>query len=452
MKLLRTSILLASTFFAADLSAEPVSFYREVTPIFRRSCNGCHHPGKMKGELDLTTHVAILKGGKHGEILKLDDATKSPLLEEISGDEPAMPKDGDPLTKDEVALIQRWIAEGARDDTPADKLNPYKLAAPPKYPAPAVISAAVFSPDGELLAVAGYHEVLLHKSDGSEIIARLVGESPKIEAIAFSSDGKFMAVAGGAPAVFGEVQIWNVAEKKQVLAQRVALDSIYGISFSPDNQRIAFGGADKSVRVLSVSDGKELMKFDNHSDWVFRTAFTLDGKRLLSGSRDRAMKLINIENGQLIDDINKLIEPVLCFARHPKKDEVAYGGELGNARIYKISDNQGRTAANNDNNLVKEFERQAGPVYSIAFSPDGEHIAIGSITSEVRIHKVDGTRTAVLDGHKGAVFSIAWHPTRAEIITAGFDGTIRVFEPASGKLLKSFIPFPIEKADRVAAK
>lgn len=437
--------------WSAALYAEPVSYYRELMPVFKRSCNGCHHPGKMKGDLDLTTHAAILRGGTHGAVVKVDDPAKSLLLEEISGDEPSMPKNGDPLSKEELALIQRWIVEGARDDTPSDKRNPYKLAEPPRYSAPPVISSAVFSPDGNLLAVAGYHEVLLHKSDGAELVARLLGESPRIESIAFSSDGKLLAVAGGAPAVFGEVQIWDVAERKQLLARRVALDSAFGISFAPDNARVAFGSADKSVRILNVMDGKELMKFDNHSDWVFRTTFTADGKRLLSGSRDRAMKLINIENGQLIDDINKLLEPLLCFSPHPKLDQVAYGGELGNARIYKISDNQGRTAANNDNNLVKEFERQGGPVYSIAFSPDGNSVAIGSVGSEVRIYRADGTRAATLEGHEGATFAIAWHPAHSEIITAGHEGVIRVFDSVTGKLARRFFPFPLEKSERRVA-
>ena len=438
--------------FSLSLAAEPVSYYRQIVPVFKRSCNGCHHPAKMKGDLDLTTHAAILKGGKHGAILDLKNAVKSTLLEEITGEEPSMPKEGDPLSKDEVALIERWIAEGAKDDTPPEKQNPYKLAAPPKYSVPAVVSSMAMSPNGEVLAVAGYHEVLLHKSDGSELIGRLVGESPKVESLAFSGDGKLLAISAGAPAVFGEVQIWDVAGKKQLLAKRIALDSAYGISFSPDNTRIACGGADKSVRILNVSDGKELVKFDNHSDWVFRTTFTLDGKRLLSGSRDSAMKLINVENGQFIDDINKLLEPVLCFSRHPKEDQIAYGGELGNARIYKISDNQGRTAANNDKNLVKEFERQPGPVYSIAFSPDGGQVAIGGTGSEVKIYKTDGARTATLKGHEGAVFTIAWHPSKPEILTAGYEGKVRIFNSTNSEPIKTFVPFPIEEAKSVAAK
>jgi WD40 repeat protein len=406
----------------------------------------------MKGDLDLTTVASIRKGGKHGPIIKDHDVAGSRIIEEISGDEPSMPKDGDPLTKQEVALFEQWIAEGSIDDTPADKLNPYKLSEPPKYAAPAVIPALAFAPDGKMLAIAGYHEVLLENGDGSELIGRLVGESPKVESFAFSSDGKLLAVSGGAPAVFGEVQFWDLSEKKQLNAYKVSLDSVYGISFSPDNSKVAIGGADKSVRILNVADGKELVKFDSHSDWVFRTTFTVDGKRILSGSRDRAMKLISASDGQFIDDINKLIEPVLCFTRHPSQDIIAYGGELGNARIYRISENQGRTAANNDNNLLKEFERQPGPVYAISYSPDGNRIAMGGSGSEVHIYKTDGSRTAVLAGHEGAVFSIAWHPSKPEVFTAGFEGKIRVFDPESGKLLRDIMPFPLEKSEHEASK
>ena len=49
---------------------KPVSYYHDVVPIFKRSCTGCHHPGKLKGELDLTSYVPFQKGGKHGPAFK----------------------------------------------------------------------------------------------------------------------------------------------------------------------------------------------------------------------------------------------------------------------------------------------------------------------------------------------------------------------------------------------
>ena len=139
---------------------------------------------------------------------------------------------------------------------------------------------------------------------------------------------------------------------------------------------------------------RRLLKFDNHSDWVFGTTFTLNGKRILSGSRDRAMKLIDAANGQFIDDINKLLERVLCIARHPKEDVVVYGGESGIARTYKIADNQSRTVANNDANLLKEFERLPGPVQAVAYSPDGKLIALGGSNPEVRLYDAKRGQTS----------------------------------------------------------
>src|SRR5215207_2790063 len=84
---------LLALFLASSLQAEDkkVSFYKEVVPIFKRSCNGCHHPGKLKGELDLTTYTAFKKGGKHGAPFKSGDPKDSIIIEEISGKEPSMP-------------------------------------------------------------------------------------------------------------------------------------------------------------------------------------------------------------------------------------------------------------------------------------------------------------------------------------------------------------------------
>ena len=83
-----------------------------------------------------------------------------------------MPKGKDPLTDMQIKLITDWIAQGAVDDTPASARAPLVDADhPPIYELLPVITSVAFSPEGELLAVAGYHEVLLHKGDGSGLVA-----------------------------------------------------------------------------------------------------------------------------------------------------------------------------------------------------------------------------------------------------------------------------------------
>jgi WD40 repeat protein len=430
----------------------PVSWHREVTPILKRSCNGCHNPNKMKGQVDTSTYAGLLKAGKHGPNFVAGDSAKSLLVQEISGPKPEMPEEGDPLSADEVALISRWIQEGAKDDTPAEALST-RLKAPPTYTVPPVTTALTVSPDGRWLAISGYHEVFLVDAQTLSLKGRLLGESPRIESLAFSPDSQQLAVAAGAPARFGEIQVWNVAGTNQVHAWRTGTDSTYGVSWSPDGKQLAFGGADKSARVLALPDGRETMKFENHSDWTLQTAWNVDGRRLLSGSRDRALKLINPADGQFIDDINKLLEPVTSMTRHPKEDLALYGGADGGVRLYQMKENQERTAGNNDVNLVREFERQPGAVHSVAFSPVGSRIAVGGVGGEVRLYEAaDGKRVGTLAGHGGAVFALGFTPDGQRLLTGGFDGLIRVFNPTDGSLIAVFLPVPLSSPPLTAGR
>jgi len=427
---------------------KPVSYHRDVMPILKANCMGCHNPEKKKGKLDMTTVALMIKGGKEGPAFVAGNPEKSLLVQQISGAEPAMPEKGDPLKSEQVALIARWIKEGAKDDTPAAGAA---KGAPAVYSALPVVPRLAWSPDGSLLAVPGYHEILLHAADGSRIVARLAGGSPRVDSIAFSADGKWLVVAGGAPAQFGEIQVWDVAGRALAKSFKVSHDMLLGVSLSPDAERVAFACADKTVRMIAAADGKELMKFDSHTDWVYGTTFSSDGKRLLTSSKDRAMKLIEVSNGQFIDDVNKLLESILCIARHPKENLVLYGGALGTPRIYRMQDNQGRTAANNDTNLVRQFERQPGAVHAVAWSPDGALVAVGGVGAEARLYRVaDGARVATLTGHEGAIFALAFHPDGKTIATGGFDGQVRIFDVKTGKLARSFVPVPVAAEEKPA--
>ena len=430
-------------------NAEPVSFFREVRPILRTNCVGCHKPGKLKGGLDLTSHAMLLKGGKSGDTLKPGHAEESELFTQLVGAEPEMPKDAEPLTAAEVATIRRWIAEGATDDTPADLGALHRLAAPPVYRSAPAISALAMSPDGAVLAVAGWHEVILRSGDGEQLLGRLVGESPRVESLAFSPDGKQLAVAGGAPSEYGEVQIWDAAEKKLVRSIKASVDCFFGISWSPDGSKVAVGCADKLVRVFAVSDGKEVMRCDNHIDWVFATAWNHDGSRLVSVSRDKAIKLIDPATGHLVDDIAQPREPLLCVARHPAEDLVAFGGDNGQIRLHKIAPRGGRLAEgdNKEESTVREFERLPGAAHAVAFSPDGKLLAATGARGETRIWQTaDGKRVAQIPSSGGALFALTFTSDSARLVTGGADGQLRSYEAKTGMLSKTLVPVPLEVA------
>jgi hypothetical protein len=447
MRLILSLISLVSLAMANTTPAEEpaVSFHREIIPILKRNCNGCHRPGKSKGGLDLTTFATIMKGGKHGVILKGGAPQRSELVDQVSGEDPEMPKDNEPLTAQEIALLTHWITQGARDDTPAGG-GSRQLPAPPAYTSLPSIPALAYAPSGDLLAVAGYHEVLLRSGDGVNLVGRLIGESPRIESLAFSPDGKQLAASGGSPSEYGEIQLWDVAERKLIRSIKTTTECVYGVSFSPDGTRVAVGCADKTVRAFTVANGREVMKCDNHVDWVFATAFSQDGVRLVSVSRDKAVKLIDVATGRLIDDVSKPRDPMTTLARHPREDLMVCGDEKGAVRVYKMIPRAGRLKEGDDKEegLIRELERLSGSVQSLAYSSDGEWIAAAGLGGDAKIYKAaDGKRGVTLKTSGAPLFAIAFDPKEKLVVASGFDGKLRFFDPATGAEVRAVDAVPL---------
>lgn len=430
-------------------SGSGVSYHSQIVPILKRSCQGCHHPGDPNGDLIVTTYAELKSGGMAGEAIIPGKPDDSLIITLISGDEPAMPQNQEPLSAAEVGLFRRWILEGAQDDTPAE-VDDMGEGNYPTYTVPPVVSAVAYSPDGTTLAISGFREVLLYDTTNSDLKARLVGKANRIQSLTYSADGRILGVAGGSPAQFGEVQLWDTATNTLIKAMRSSYDTVYGLSFSPDASHVAFGCSDNTVRVLFVEDEKELVKFDNHGDWVFGTVFSTDGSHFVSCGRDTALKLVEVGTGSFVDDINssnKGYGELNTIARHPTEDQVLSGGEDRIPRLYRIFRETRRDVGNTDFNLIRAYEAQAGSIEAVAFSLDGKYLAVGSAAGEVRIYNVaDGKRLATAHGDAVAVFAVSFHPDGKQLATGGFDGKIRIFDTASGKLLNAFMSVPIEPA------
>lgn len=424
---------------------ELVSFHREVLPLLRTHCVVCHRPGKLKGGLDLSTHAAVIAGDPGGPVVHPGDAERSRLMEAIGGDEPTMPQDGERLLPQEIEIFRRWIAQGALADEPASGRSE-RPQEPPVYTSLPAIRTLAFTPDGKLLAVAGWHEILLHRADGSGVVGRLVGDSPRLESIAISRDGTLLIASGGSVSEYGEIQVWNLAERRLVRSMKASNDAFFGASLSPDNQQVAVGCADKLVRVYRIEDGAEVMRCDNHLDWVFGSAFTNDGQRLATVSRDKTAKLIDIATGHLIDDINRTRDPLICLARHPQQDLIATGGIDGAIRLFRMEPRGGRLSEGDhkEESFVREFESMGSPLQAIAFGPDGSLIAGAVVHGEIRVFRTDTSQRVVqIQAAHGPIFALAFTTDGQQIVSGGFDGRIRWYSTTSGELMHESDSVPL---------
>lgn len=438
---------------ASQENASPPSFHRDVRPILQAHCQGCHQPAKAAAKLDLTSHRSIMRGIAGEAVVIPHDSAASLLIESVipfETEPPSMPKDRPPLTDYEIAILRDWIAAGASDDTPESLRSPVNAANPPVYSRPPVITCLDYSPDGQMLAISGYHEVLLYKADGSELLARLVGLSERIQSLRFSPHGKRLAVAGGSPARFGELQIWDVNKLRLAHSVLSTYDTLYGVSWSPSGDTIAYGCADNSVRAVEARTGKEILYQGAHDDWVLGTAFSTDGSHLVSISRDRSLKLIKVATQQFIDNITSITPGALkgglmAIERHPTRDELLVAGSDGTPRLYRMYREKDRVIGD-DFNLIRAFQSLPGRIFCLDITNDGQYWVAGSSSKgrgTVILSKLEDAAVVWTLELPTPIYTVRFHPEAQQLAAAGTDGRIRVISFAQGTVEHEFIPVPL---------
>ncbi|MCC6493779.1 MAG: DUF1549 domain-containing protein [Pirellulales bacterium] len=476
---------------ASAQTGEAVSFRRDILPILRANCQGCHQPARLEGGVDLTSQAGVLAESASGAlIVKPGDVDASELLAQITPDasgEAVMPKDREALKPDQIDVIRRWIAAGAEFDSAADSPR-YDADHPPQYARPATITALAVSPDGALIAVSGVNETLLLDASAAArgervLVRRLIGLAARIESLQFSPDGAKLAVAGGLPGEVGELQIWNVADGKLLHSKTVTADTLSGIAWSPDGKSVAFGGADTNLRVVSAESGEQIMEQGAHSDWVLDAAFSTDGQFVVSASRDQTIKLIETASGRFVDNITAVSPgvpggPIFAIAKHPTRDLVAVGGGEGVPRTYMMHRVVERKIGD-DSNLVRTYGAMPGRIFAVAFNADGTRLAAASSDAgrghvqifgvpdalvppddvkaiqaktvdqrsaeeraRIEAYNRDGADLLVtVAGNLPSVYALAFHPDQQSIIFGDADGVLRIHRASDGAELAQLAAF-----------
>jgi hypothetical protein len=143
---------------AASPAGRPVAlvdYEREIQPILSESCLECHSQDKRKGGLSLANYGDVLDGGKDGAVVRPGRSSASLMIERVKGTVgDRMPLDELPLSDEQIALLQRWIDQGARA-TPASAPAPQPWEAPLALeapPLPAAVWASWNRPADRLVA------------------------------------------------------------------------------------------------------------------------------------------------------------------------------------------------------------------------------------------------------------------------------------------------------------
>ncbi len=426
----------------AEASLEPlgrfVSFSRDVAPILAERCVACHNTRSPGGRLNLDSFASLLKGGESGATVSPHSSAESLLITMV--EDGSMPKEADPLSAEQIAVVKHWIDVGAPLDAgvalTADLFDvmPEKTQPlpPAEYRVAIPVTAIAFSPDGNQLASSGYHEVLVWNTVDNTLIRRISNVAERIYDLEFSADGSTLAVAAGTPGQLGELKLFAAADGQLIRTLVRARDAVFALSFSPNGQMLACAGADRSIIVVKVADGSEVVRIEDHADWVMDINWSANGQRLVSSSRDKTCKVFESATGNPVITFSGHGEPVYSAAFLADSTTVVSGGSDRRLRVWNSVDAK----------EIRAIGGFGGDIFRIQILP-GDLILSASGDRAVHEHKAaDGAELRKMEGHNDWVYTLSANPGRKLIASGSYDGEIRVWNSEDGSMTTSFIAIP----------
>jgi hypothetical protein len=359
--------------------AAPV-YDRDITPILRTYCSGCHNGRDTEGEFSVETFASLRRGGAgSGDPITPGDAAASVLIQRIeSTDADHMPPADEPqLPAADLATLKAWIMAGAA--APANDVSLLETLIVPKLP-PHVglkpVTALAVSPDGARLAVARGRTVEILAADGAAGTAApapllTISDLPGVtNAVQFSRDGSRLVVAAGITGLSGVAELRDAATGRLVRSFGGHRDVLYDAELSPDEKTLATAGYDRSIKLWNVADGALVRSIDIHNGAVFDLAWHPTGKVLGSASADETIKLWRAADGVRLDTLSQPQGEMTAVAFTADGKRLIGAGRDKRIHLWKLV-SLDAPAINPP--LLSRFAHES-PIIAIGLSADGRHL------------------------------------------------------------------------------
>ncbi|MBX2901152.1 MAG: caspase family protein [Cyclobacteriaceae bacterium] len=201
---------------------------------------------------------------------------------------------------------------------------------------------------------------------------------------------------------------------------------------SRDGKSLLKGKFGNKLKSWDIATGKPKIEFTGHEKAALCYQYSADGKKLITGGGDGALILWNAEKGDTIFTIKSYQQPVFDVHFNSDETQILSSSWDGTVKIHDVKTGK----------RLQYFELKEGSAYVSLFSKNDLYVftaTLGDNTDKLQMREVDSKKIVrTFEGHTDVIASLVQSRDGKKLLSASWDGTIRLWDVATGLAEKKF--------------
>ncbi|HTK06557.1 MAG TPA: WD40 repeat domain-containing protein [Ktedonobacteraceae bacterium] len=213
---------------------------------------------------------------------------------------------------------------------------------------------------------------------------------------------------------------------------------VLSLAWDPSGHLLASAGMDQRVNLWNATSGETVRTYNNMAGQLL---WSHDGKRIavttwaamMSNTKTMPVSILDATSNKILLTLSKPAKAITNIAWSPDNTRIASLSHDGEVQIWESSTGK----------LLNSYTAHRDTVDpgGIAWSPDGKYIASTMTTSDNPLAEVTIWNTTMNEkafDYRLPVHSLAWSPDSTQLLSAGDENTVIIWDVATGKTLLSY--------------